>query len=216
MRTLTKTANSDLGSSSFPDKEAQISKTVFKAVRDALNQEVVKVLGEMEKQLTTIFRGVDFKESGIQTRQSTNCLPNEALSKTKGEVKQLFIYLQRVLMINVTQDLCKRLTKAFDKPTNTIVQGDAKRRRLIDNIIDNEKMIRDLPEKMQEYRIRMDKSKEEQCGTNDNLGNLSEHIRSLLELTHNATDLLENVSGKFLDVREENRKLKGIAPDEPE
>jgi hypothetical protein len=210
-----KTPNPELESSSFVDKDAQISRTVFKAVRDALSQEVVKVLGEMEKQLTRIFRGVDFKESGLQTRQSIKFTSDEACCKIEGEVKRLFIYLQRVLMINVTQDLCKRLTKTFDEPMNTIMQGGAKRRRFEKKIIDHEERIYDLPEKMQEDKIRINKIAEERYGTNDSLENLSGHIKSFLELTHSATDLLEYVSGKFLDVREENRKLKEIPADEP-
>jgi vacuolar-type H+-ATPase subunit I/STV1 len=96
------------------------------------------------------------------------------------------------------------------------MQGDAQRQRLENKIVEYEKRIRDPSEKIPEDQKRMDKSEEYQCGLDDSLESLSERVKSLLELTRNATDLLEYVSRKFLDVREENRMLKGIRTDETE
>jgi uncharacterized phage infection (PIP) family protein YhgE len=208
MRGLIKTVNPELESTSFVDKEAQISKIVFKAVRDALSQEVVKVLEELEKQLTTILGCIKSRDSEQHTQRSAIYLPEKAYYEIKRDVKQLFVYLQRVLIINVTQNLCKRLTKNLDELTNAIMQGDTGRPKLKNKKIDYEKRTTDLSEEMPEDQARMDKSTEDQYGTNDSLGNLSERIKRLLEMTHNATDLLEYLSEKFLDMREENRKLK--------
>jgi uncharacterized phage infection (PIP) family protein YhgE len=207
---LVETESRRLQSSTFVDSEAEVSKIVFKAVRDALNQEVMKILGELEKQLTAVLRGVDLRYSGVQTTQSTSCLPDDASCKIKRDLKQLFVYLQRVLMINVTQDLCRRLSKRFSESMKVTTQSDAERQRLQDKILEYEKKIHELSASMSEGESRIEKSEEDQRGTNDSLGSLTEHVKNLLELNHNATDLLEYVSKKFLDVREENMKLKEI------
>jgi hypothetical protein len=205
---LLKAENPKLESSVFVDK-AQIGKIVFKAVRDALNQEAVKVLEELEKQLAAIFGSLDSTDGGEPARYSTKCLRDDAYSRIKRDVKQLFIYLQRVLMLNFTQDLCVKLTNVFDESMKTIVQGNAERQRTEDKMVDCEKRIRDFSDKTPEYETKPDRFGEDRYDMQDGFESLSRHIESLLESTHKVTDLLEYASKKFLKVREENRELNG-------
>jgi chromosome segregation ATPase len=206
---LLKAKNPKLESSGYIDKP-QIGKIVFKAVRDALNQEAVKVVEELEKQLTAIIGSLDSKDTGA-AHYSTKCSNDDAYCKIKRDIKQLFIYLQRVLMLNVTQDLCKQLTREFDEWMKTIGRSKVERQQPEQKAVDYEKSIHDLSDKTPEYEIELGRCEEVQCDMNDGYENLNEHVKSLFESTHNVTDLLEYVSRKFLEVKEENRKLKGVA-----
>jgi len=205
---LLKTGNANLESSAL--REKKIAKIVFKEVKNSMNQEVAKVLGELKKQLTAILGGFDLKDLVPQTQRPYGC-PTEGIStRIKSELRQLFVYLQRVLMINVTQDLCKRLTKTFDELIKTVTRSSIEMKQLEDKIADYEKRILDLSKKSSEDHLALAKSGEDQFGPNDSFEKLSEHIDRLFELTHNATDLLEYASEKFSGISEQNMKLKGV------
>jgi BMFP domain-containing protein YqiC len=188
----------------------EIAKIVFKDVKNSMNQEVAKVLGELEKQLTAILGGVNFKDLVLQFQQFYRW-PTEGIhTRIKGDVKQLFIYLQHVLMINVTQDLCKRFTQRFDELIKIIIRSNAETEQLENKITGYEKRIHDSSEKNPGDHRALSKSGEDQFGKNNDFEKLSEHVEHLLGLTRNATDLLEYASEKFSDVSEQNRKLREI------
>jgi hypothetical protein len=190
--------------------ETKIAKIVFESVRNSMNQEVIKVLGELEKQLAAILGRVNFKDLVLQTQQSYGS-PNEGIhSRIESDVKQLFIYLQHVLMINVTQDLYKRLTQRFDELIKTIISSNVGTKQHEDKIAGYEGRIHNPSGKNSEDHMGLVKRGEGQFGTNDGFEELRQHVERLLELTHNATDLLEHASEKFSDVGEQNRKLRGI------
>jgi ribosomal protein S17E len=193
--------------------ETEIAKIVFKDVRNSMNQEVAKVLGELEKQLTVILGGVNFKDPVLQFQRFYRW-PSEGIhTRIKGDVKQLFIYLQHVLMINVTQDLCRRLTQRFDELIMTLIRSNPETKQLENKIAGYVRRTRDLSGKNSEDHMGPVKSGEDQFETNDGFEELREHVERLLELTRNATDLLEYASEKFSDVSEQNRKLRGIQGD---
>jgi hypothetical protein len=205
---LLKTGYSEHESFGFGD-EAYIGKIVFKAVRDAMNQEATKVGEELERQLGAIFGGLDSRDKGVTASLPTKCTPYDTYRKVRRDVKQLFLYLQRVLMLNVIQDLCERLTSVFIEPMKTVAQGNTETQKLENKIVDYEKRIREFSEKISEYETRLDKFGEDGYDMRDGFESLSRHIESLLELTHKVTDLLEYASRKFLEVREENGELNG-------
>jgi hypothetical protein len=106
MISLAETSNAKLGLTGIGG-EARIGRLIFKTVSSAAHAETVRIEDELCRQLDSILTDTGSSQEEAVTPLSDERIRGDASLRVKNAIKQPFVYLERIMVLDISQVLCK-------------------------------------------------------------------------------------------------------------
>jgi hypothetical protein len=193
--------------------EVYIEKIVFRAANDIVAVEFPKIEAELMRQLETILREAEQKEAKVMNRSRLEGLSVDTIARLKRVMKQLFLHLQRILMLKIAQNLSERLTAQVTDLGEKVVGAEEEKERLEKEVKDLREKLRDFSKGIGESARKNDRQGDrEEKAENLDYEKIGVSVDGLIRQTHQVTEMLTELCKKYLQTKEENSRLKEEGP----
>jgi hypothetical protein len=192
--------------------EAKVEKVVFRAVRESVGLEAGKIEIELDRQLDVIFGDLKPKKEEVWNGLFSRELLEDSLLRIKREVKQLLVYLERIMALNVAQDLSVRL-KSFTETKRYFALSNCSEKKRGDEgaRMRNGGAVDTLGRVSENEDNRRELEDNNRWSRSDGYDKIMIGMETLLDRVHDAAGMMEKLSKKCCELGKENIKLKRMS-----
>jgi methyl-accepting chemotaxis protein len=187
----------------------QIGRIVFRVISDTAGLELSKIEAELTRQLNAILGENEHDGTEVLTHPCVGGIPADAIAKMKRVLGKLFLHLQRALVLNLAQSLSERLAIPINEIAEKVAEVEKDNEQLGNEVTNLRETLSHLSDRIKEYE-KMPTLRGEMKGEAESHDSekISMSIDRLVGRTHQLTEMLEELSRKYLELREENSRFK--------
>nr|MDO8099387.1 hypothetical protein [Candidatus Njordarchaeota archaeon] len=188
--------------------ETHVERIVFDAISDIASVELLKVEAELTRQLDRILGEIEHKEGEVLGHPCGGEFFVDTVARVKRVLRQLFLHLQRVLVLNVAQNLSERLTELVKELSEKAMGAEAENEQLSSQVRGLREKLSDLSKRIKDYERRTDQIGKKNGLESVDYEKIDESVARLFGRTHQATEMLVEFSKKYQELKEENNRIK--------
>jgi hypothetical protein len=189
--------------------DAQIGRIVFRVISDTAGLELSKIEAELTRQLNVILGEDEHQGTVVLTHTCFGGIPADTITTMKRVLGKLFLHLQHALLLNLAQSLSERLVTSINEIAEKVAEVQKDNEQLSNEVANLRETHSHLSDRIKEYE-KMSSLHGEMKGEAESFDfeKISMSVDRLIGRTHQVTEMLAELSRKYLELREEKSGSK--------